>query len=794
MVDFSFDLYPWDISTLQVFTLVSLICGSVFFAAKVNKTVYSYLVFFWAAFINPLILKKTVKKGGKANQQNNLELFYKTQAHIYDVTRTSLLKGRKECLELAISHLPKKKDIVWFDIGGGTGSNIEYMDKVSSIAKNFKAVYLIDLSPSLCEIARKRIDSHQWTNVHVIIADACDFTVDHKTADLITFSYSLSMIPAFNAAVDNAVSKLDKQGIIAAVDFGIQSNATSLGRINTVGGLVNRNIPWILRNFWRIWFETDHVFLDSSRRNYLEYKFGTLKSFNDYNKRMGKIPYYTWIGCDKSRSSTILNRLNSLATESPYLAPITTPISTQLLKTPISKGHEAALTNLQKNLPFPSMYYQKEVWRVYYDELNPLYEQFKNQYIYAFTWEDPREDNKILKFSSNDTVLAITSAGDNILSYAALPDPPRRIHAVDLNPFQNHLLELKLACFRVLDQEDIWKMFGEGRIDNFRKILINQLASHMSSHAFQYWMDKGPKAFSGKGLYDTGSTRWALRISRMIFKMCGVSNYVTALCTATTIEEQKRIWRDHLKPKMFNPVVGSLLIGNPIFLWKALGVPVNQANMMGPSVLNYVIDTLEPLIERSLIKDDNYFYYLCLTGSYIRTNCPDYLTTKGYKRLTGQRSVSGDIPIDNIRIHTDTLNDVFARLSSKSITIAIIMDHMDWFDPNGKDAINEISAVKKCLANGGRVMLRSASKHPWYIDTFQEMGFDCHPAAVRESGTSIDRTNMYASTWVCTKREIKGESVVVEEGEVSDEEEFIANSTDLNQLDASRRRMSSLKI
>ena len=37
------------------------------------------------------------------------------------------------------------------------------------------------------------------------------------------------------------------------------------------------------------------------------------------------------------------------------------------------------------------------------------------------------------------------------------------------------------------------------------------------------------------------------------------------------MEEQLRIWNEHLKPTLFNPVVGSLLVGNPMFLWKALG-------------------------------------------------------------------------------------------------------------------------------------------------------------------------------------------------------------------------------
>lgn len=125
---------------------------------------------------------------------------------------------------------------------------------------------------------------------------------------------------------------------------------------------------------------------------------------------------------------------------------------------------------------------------------------------------------------------------------------------------------------------------------------------------------------------------------------------------------------------------------------------------MGPSVIKYVVDTLDPIIKRSLISNDNYFYYLCMMGRYTKNNCPDYLTTKGFNRLSSDTpaavAAGGSSPIDNLRIHTDTLNEVFGRLKEKSITIAIIMDHMDWFDPNGRDAINEITALKRCLAPG----------------------------------------------------------------------------------------------
>ncbi|CAN3370916.1 hypothetical protein DICA4_F33122 [Diutina catenulata] len=740
------DLFP-DITKLQLVTSVSLVCGAVVMFAKVNQTFRELLVFCWACFFKPFFTHnaRSPLAVSKKDNQSALEGFYQTQADIYDTTRGKLLMGRQDCMKLAFSHLEKTRDLVWIDIGGGTGSNIEFMDQLSSIPKNFKSVYLVDLSPSLCEVARKKFAAKGWTNVHVVLADACDFAIPEGQADLITFSYSLSMIPTFNGAIDHAQKLLRPDGIIACVDFGIQTADTSMGRTDTLGGLVNRNYPWIVRNFWRIWFEADRVFFDSARRNYLEYKFGTVKSLNLYNNKLGRIPYYIWLGCDKDRSEQVLHRINCLATESPYLAPA------DASDIPVSKGHAAALVNLQKNLPFPSMYYQKEAWRVYYDEVNPLAEQFKDTYIYAFTWEDPREDDNILHFSSDDTVLAITSAGDNILHYASLPNPPKRIHAVDLNPAQNHLLELKLAALRCLSHEQVFAMFGDGHIANFKELLVNVLAPHMSSQAFQFWMAKGDKTFNpaGRGLYDTGFSRWGIRLARWTFALFGVTKHIEEVCTRTdSMSKQQEIWDKYVKRTLFNPVVATLLVGNPVFLWKALGVPANQAKMMGKSVFKYVVDTLDPIPRRSLLSKDNYFYYVCLMGKFAYNNCPQYLSLKGYKRLSAK---SADSPISNIRMHTDTLNEVFDRLTDKAITIAIIMDHMDWFDPKGRDAYNEIAALKKCLAPGGRVMLRSASTKPWYLETFKELGFSTAPAAVRRTGESIDRINMYASTWVCTK-------------------------------------------
>ncbi len=95
------------------------------------------------------------------------------------------------------------------------------MSEFLDVPAFFSNVYLVDFSPSLCEVARKRFARLGWTNVKVICEDARKFRLedyengpsggsrasptrsswsyfeprpDHGGADLVTMSYSLSMI------------------------------------------------------------------------------------------------------------------------------------------------------------------------------------------------------------------------------------------------------------------------------------------------------------------------------------------------------------------------------------------------------------------------------------------------------------------------------------------------------------------------------------------------------------------------------------------------------------------------
>ena len=140
-----------------------------------------------------------------------MESFYGDQAEGYDDFRKRLLKGREELWQ----QLPKDEGI-WVDLGGGTGANIEnFGDSISKPEK----IYVIDLSTSLLKIASDRFAKKGWTNVETVEADATTYCPPQGYADVVTFSYSLTMIPNWFAAIENAYKILKPGGHIGVADF-----------------------------------------------------------------------------------------------------------------------------------------------------------------------------------------------------------------------------------------------------------------------------------------------------------------------------------------------------------------------------------------------------------------------------------------------------------------------------------------------------------------------------------------------------------------------------------------------
>lgn len=122
--------------------------------------------------------------------------------------------------------------------------------------------------------------------------------------------------------------------------------------------------------------------------------------------------------------------------------------------------------------------------------------------------------------------------------------------------------------------------------------------------------------------------RHAIKLVRWLFTLLGLSSDVRQLCKAKTLKEQQDLW-----PKMRRILLSKplhwLVVSTEWFAWKAAGVPPAQRRMItsdyheqgdidlrGEAVWQYIVDTLDPVVNNSLISDDNYFYLLCLQGHY----------------------------------------------------------------------------------------------------------------------------------------------------------------------------------
>ena len=122
----------------------------------------------------------------------------------------------------------------------------------------------------------------------------------------------------------------------------------------------------------------------------------------------------------------------------------------------------------------------------------------RNFLLFNSCWEDPRIDRQVLQLGPSDSVLVITSAGCNALSY--LLDSPKHVYAVDLNPLQNHLLELKRAAIRRLDYSDFFQMFGAGKWSGFTAAYASTLRAELSPTAQSFW-DRRAAYFQGSRLF-----------------------------------------------------------------------------------------------------------------------------------------------------------------------------------------------------------------------------------------------------------------------------------------------------
>lgn len=137
---------------------------------------------------------------------------YRGQRHIYDLTRKYYLFGR----DTLIAGLDARPGMRVLEVACGTGRNL------AKVAKAWPGVRLfgLDISAEMLKSARAALGEA----ARLREGDACSFDaavlLGEPQFDRVMMSYSLSMIPEWEAALDHSASLLAPGGTLHVVDFG----------------------------------------------------------------------------------------------------------------------------------------------------------------------------------------------------------------------------------------------------------------------------------------------------------------------------------------------------------------------------------------------------------------------------------------------------------------------------------------------------------------------------------------------------------------------------------------------
>ena len=99
--------------------------------------------------------------------------------------------------------------------------------------------------------------------------------------------------------------------------------------------------------------------------------------------------------------------------------------------------------------------------------------------------------------------------------------------------------------------------------------------------------------------------------------------------------------------------------------------------------------------------------------------------------------------VDTIRVSTRDLETALTESTYSKVVLGDIMDRIDGFSQ-----INLVNALESHVKRSGRILLRSVSMKPPYIELLTQAGFTMKLAHSHATQVQSDFVNMYASTWI----------------------------------------------
>ncbi|MCK4644849.1 MAG: DUF3419 family protein [Candidatus Aminicenantes bacterium] len=301
---------------------------------------------------------------------------------------------------------------------------------------------------------------------------------------------------------------------------------------------------------------------------------------------------------------------------------------------------------------------------------------------YSQCWEDPKPLMQSLAVTPEDDVFSIASGGDN--TFALLLKNPRSLTAIDRNPAQISLVELKMRAIELLDYDDFIGFIG-ARPSKNREQLYSHLRPLLSQGARGFW-DMNFETLH-KGIIHCGKFDRYFKIFRQfVLPLIHNRKTVTTLLGATSTEEQEHFynqtWNNRRWQGLFRIFFGKFLLGR-------LG--------KNPSNFRYV--TLENIAEEimnwtryGLTKvpiHENYFVEYIMTGRYSNLDAAHpYLQAANFLILKER--------VGRMQLVCESLADYLKSLKSGSVSKFNLSDIFEYMsDEEVESTLQEMLRVSR---------------------------------------------------------------------------------------------------
>ena len=307
---------------------------------------------------------------------------------------------------------------------------------------------------------------------------------------------------------------------------------------------------------------------------------------------------------------------------------------------------------------------------------------------YAQVWEDSELLTRGLDIQPDDRVLSIGSSGDN--AFALLLQEPEAVVAVDLNPAQTALIELKMAAIRNLDYDGFLSLLGLATSQPARA-LYDEIKGELPEYARVFW-DRNP-AIIDEGIVNHGRLeQYFGALVKTCFEPYVESGALDTFCKlddpATQATRFDEIFADPKIRQTFVQYTG------PERLAKEGRDPAQLKFVTMEEVGEFFFERFKT-VATTIPMRGNFYMHQFFLGSYLeRDTVADYLRAENYERL---RSLLPRLevllaPIDQpVRDRPEgyfnkaNLSDLFEYLSEEQ-TSDILGVMADRFRPQGRIA------------------------------------------------------------------------------------------------------------